>query len=210
MKKRDQHRTAFSTPNGLFEFKVMPFGLCNAPATFQRLMDLVLAGLQWSSCLVYLDDIIILGKDFKSHLENLSLVLQRIKDAGLRLNTTKCAFFQDRVNYLGHVVSRDGVSVDQLKVNKVKNWPVPKTSKEVQQFLGLANYYRRFVQGFANTARPLHRLTKKRQSSPGLLNVRQLLMNSATDCVIPQFSHFLITQNLSSSIQMQVILDLVP
>ena len=161
VEKRDQHRTAFSTPNGLFEFKVMPFGLCNAPATFQRLMDLVLAGLQWSSCLVYLDDIIILGKDFKSHLENLSLVLQRIKDAGLRLKTTKCAFFQDRVNYLGHVVSRDGVSVDQLKVNKVKNWPVPKTSKEVQQFLGLANYYRRFVQGFANTVRPLHRLTEK-------------------------------------------------
>ena len=124
-------------------------------------MDLVLAGLKWSSCLVYLDDIIILGKDFKSHLQNLSLVLQRIKDAGLRLKTTKCAFFQDRVNYLGHVVSRDGVSVDQLKVNKVKNWPVPKTSKEVQQFLGLANYYRRFVQGFANTSRPLHRLTEK-------------------------------------------------
>ena len=103
VEKRNQHRTAFSTPNGLFEFKVMPFGLCNSPATFQRLMDLVLAGLQWSSCLVYLDDIIILGKDFKSHLENLSLVLQRIKDAGLRLKATKCAFFQDRGNYLGHV-----------------------------------------------------------------------------------------------------------
>ena len=108
-----------------------------------------------------LDDIIILGKDFQSHLENLSLVLQRIKDAGLRLKATECAFFQDRVNYLGHVVARNGVSVDQLKVNKVKNWPVPMTSKKVQQFLGLANYYRRFVQGFANTARPLHRLTEK-------------------------------------------------
>ena len=94
VEKRDQHHTAFSTPNGLFEFKVMPFGLCNAPAIFQCLMDLVLAGLQWSSCLVYLDDIIILGKDFKSHLENLSLVLQRIKDAGLRLEATKCASFK--------------------------------------------------------------------------------------------------------------------
>ncbi len=83
VEKRDQHRTAFSTPNGLFEFKVMPFGLCNAPAIFQCLMHLVLAGLQWSSCLVYPDNIIILGKDFKSHLENLSLDLQRIKDAGL-------------------------------------------------------------------------------------------------------------------------------
>ena len=79
----------------------------------------------------------------------------------LAFKATKCAFFQDRVNYLGNVVSRNGVSVDQLKVNKVKNWPVPKTSKRVQQFLGLANYYRRFVQGFTNTARPLHRLTEK-------------------------------------------------
>ena len=165
VEKRDQHRTAFSTPNGLFEFKIMPFWLScpfgYAMSLPHSSMDLVLAGLQWSSCLVYLDDIIILGKDFKSHLENLSFVLQRIKDAGLQLKATKCAFFQDRVNYLGHVVSRDGVSVDQLKVNKMKNWPVPKTSKEVQQFLGLANYYRRFVQGFNNTARPLHRLTEK-------------------------------------------------
>ena len=150
-----------------------------------------------------------MGKNFKSHLENLSLVLQRIKDAGLRLKATKCAFFQDRVNYLGHVVSRDGVSVDQLKVNKVRNWPVPKTSKEVQQFLGLANYYWRFVQGFAKLQDCCTDSLRKRRSSPGLLNVRQLLMNFATDCVIPQFSHFLITRSLSSSIQTQVILDLV-
>ena len=161
MAKEDQHRTAFCTHEGLFEFKVMPFGLCNAPATFQRLMDLILAGLQWSNCLVYLDDIIILGKNFNDHLTNIQSVFQRIRDAGLKLKPTKCMFFQEKVDYLGHVVSRSGVSVDPTKVEKVKNWPLPKTSREVQQFLGLANYYRRFVKGFSDIARPLHRLTER-------------------------------------------------
>ncbi len=128
MTPEDRHRTAFTTPEGLFEFKVMPFGLCNAPATFQRLMDLVLAGLIGSSCLVYLDDIIILRKDFQGHLHNIQLVLQRIRDAGLKLKPQKCFFFKSRVLYLGHVVSRDGVAVDPEKVEKVKSWPTPQST----------------------------------------------------------------------------------
>ena len=160
MAKEDQHRTAFCTHEGLFEFKVMPFGLCNAPATFQRLMDLILAGLQWSNYQVYLDDIIILGKDFNDHFSNIQSVFQRIRDAGLKLKPTKCMFFQEKVDYLGHIVSRSGVSVDPTKVDKIKNWPMPKTSREVQQYLGLANYYQRFVKGFSDIARPLHRLTE--------------------------------------------------
>ena len=108
--ERDQPKTAFCTTEGLFEFKVMPFGLCNAPATFQQLMDLVLAGLQWSHCLVYLDDVIVLGKTFIEHLENLRTVFARLREAGLKLKPTKCAFFQPRVQYLGRLLRRTSKS----------------------------------------------------------------------------------------------------
>ena len=125
-----------------FQFKVMPFGLCNAPATFQRLMDLVLAGLQWSDCLVYLDDVVVLGCTFEEHLCNLSSVLQRMREAGLRLKPSKCSFFQREVHYLGHIISRDGVATDPAKIEKVATWPALTSKREVQQFLGLAGYYR--------------------------------------------------------------------
>ena len=105
----DREKTAFCTPEGLFEFRVMPFGLCNAPVTFQRLMDLMLAGLQWSSCLVYLDDVIILGRTFQEHVSNLQLVFQRLRDAGLSLKPAKCSLCKKEVNFLGHIVSEAGL-----------------------------------------------------------------------------------------------------
>eukprot|EP00731_Ephydatia_muelleri_P009833 Em0005g419a len=158
MSPEDRHKTAFCTPQGLFEFKVMPFGLCNAPATFQRLMDLVLAGLQWSKCLVYLDDVILLGTTFGEHLDNIRAVFDRIRQGGLKLRADKCCFLQRNVKYLGHLVGVDGLQVDPDKVGKVASWPVPQSAQQVQQFLGFANYYRRFIQGFAEVAKPLHRL----------------------------------------------------
>ena len=157
----DRQKTAFCTPEGLFQFKVMPFGLCNAPATFQRLMDLVLAGLQWSDCLVYIDDVIVLGRTFDEHLRNLRSVLQRLRESGLRLNQSKCSFFQKEVKYLGHIISRDGVATDPSKTEKVTTWPTPTSVRETQQFLGFAGYYRRFVKDFAQIARSLHRLTER-------------------------------------------------
>ena len=159
MDKTDQEKTAFCNSEGLFEFKVMPFGLCNAPATFQRLMDLVLAGLQWSTCLVYLDDIIIIGRTFEDHLQQIKAV-ERLKEAGLKLQPPKCCFFQKKVQYLGHIVSEDGIATDPSKVGKVAQWPTPSTAREVQQFLGLAGYYRRFIQNFSAIAKPLHKLTE--------------------------------------------------
>ena len=158
-----EHRakTAFTTQEGLFEFNVMPFGLCNAPATFQRLMDSVLAGLQWSACLVYIDDIIIMGKSFDDHMRNLQTVFERLRQAGLKLHPGKCQFLQQKVYFLGHVVSADGLLPDPNKTSKVKDWPTPGTVQEVQQFLGLANYYRRFIHNFAVIAKPLHHLTEK-------------------------------------------------
>ena len=154
----DRAKTAFITQEGLFEFKVMPFGLCNAPASFQRLINLVLAGVQWSECLVYLDGIIVLGKSNEEHLQNLVIVLRKLN---LRLKLPKCAFCKKEVTYLGHRVSREGVSTDPAKVEKVANWPSPTSTQEVQQFLGLSSYYCKFIQNFAFIAQPLQRLTKR-------------------------------------------------
>ena len=158
--EQDKEKTAFATRDGLYQFKVMPFGLCNGPATFQRIMDLVLSGLQWSVCLVYLDDVIVLGCNFSDHLSNLIEVFKRLRAAGLKVKPAKCDFFKKSVKYLGHVVSESGIATDPVKTEKVSNWPVPVNCKQLQTFLGLATYYRRFVQDFAKIARPLYQLTQ--------------------------------------------------
>ncbi|KAG1925231.1 thy-1 membrane glycoprotein [Pimephales promelas] len=158
---RARRAAAFCTRNGLFECNVMPFGLCNAPATFQRLMDRVLAGLQGETCLVYLDDIIVLAKDVPEMLQRLSQVFQRLKQANLKLKPAKCCLFRRQVFYLGHIVSEHGVATDPNKVSKVQAWPTPTSVQEVRRFIGLASYYRRFVKDFASIAEPLHNLTKK-------------------------------------------------
>lgn len=161
VEEKDREKTAFCTPDGLFEFKVMSFGLCNAPATFQRLMDMVLAGLQWTNCLVYLDDVIVVGRTFEEHLQNLQDVFARLGAAVLKLQPKKCHLCSPEVEFLGHIVSAEGVSTDPKKIEKITNWPVPTSKREVQRFLGLANYYRRFVENFAKIAKPLHQLTEK-------------------------------------------------
>ena len=157
----DKEKTAFSTPFGLFQFNVMPFGLCNAPGTFQRLMEMVLAGLHWSICLVYIDDIIIYGRTCEEHLERLEEVFKRLRQAGLKMKPSKCFLLQKRVRYLGHILSEDGVETDPDKISCIKSWPIPSKVEELRQFLGIATYYRRFVPEFAHIAAPLHRLTNK-------------------------------------------------
>ena len=144
----DKEKTSFCTPDGLYEFNVLPFGLCNEPAMFQRLMDLVLSGLQWSSCLVYLDDIIVVGQSFHEHLQNLENVFQRLQNAGLKLKSKKCTFLRKEVLYLGHLVSREGIAIDPGKMSKVAGWPVPTMVQEVQRFLGFASYLSTTYQGF--------------------------------------------------------------
>ena len=127
----DRAKTAFTTRKGLFEWKVMPFGLSNAPATFSRLMELALRGLHWERCLVYLDDIVVFGHNFEQALENLELVFDRLASAGLKLKPKKCALFQHSVKFLGHVVAKEGVSCDPEKVSCVKNWKVPECVTEI-------------------------------------------------------------------------------
>ena len=157
----DREKTAFVTHSGLFEFTVMPFGLCNAPATFQRLMETVLEGLARKQCFVYLDDILVISSTWEEHLQNLQLVFERLKQAGLRLKPKKCAFAQQKVTYLGHVISEDGISVDPTKVEKIWTYRTPNNLKSLRQFLGLASYYRRFTPQFSKVAEPLYALTRK-------------------------------------------------
>ena len=157
----DREKTAFVSRHGLFEFKVMPFGLCNSPATFERLMEAILAGLNWEICLIYLDDILIHGRTFDEMLSNLDRVLNKLQEAGLKLKARKCQLFQKEVEYLGHVVSSDGIRTDPKKIEAVQNWPTPENVTELRAFIGLCSYYRRFIQGFADIAKPLHRLTGK-------------------------------------------------
>ena len=159
--QHNQEKTAFVTHQGLYEFNVMPFGLCNAPSTFQRLMEFVLTGLQWSICLIYLDDVIIFSKKFDDHLRRMEEVFGRLREAGLKLKPQKCRFFQKEVTYLGHVVSENGVSTNPSKVSKILDWPIPRNVSELRSFLGLASYYRRFIKDFAKITVPLHRLTEK-------------------------------------------------
>ena len=159
--KSARERAAFVTRSGLWEWQVLPFGLTSAPSTFERLMETVLRGLHWKTLLIYLDDIIVFSKDLDSHLERLEEVFIRLRQAGLKLKPSKCRLFADRVNYLGHVVSADGVETDELKVKAVQDWPVPQHKKDVRAFLGTCGYYRRFISNYADISRPLSQLSAK-------------------------------------------------
>ena len=159
-------KAAFVTNEDLFQFRVMPFGLCtvitcNAPATFERLIDRFLCGMHWSRCLVYLDDVISFGGTVTEALGRLEEVLCRLSNFGLQLKAKKCTFMQTEVVFLGHIVGRTGLACDPAKLAAVQNWHAPDKVKGVQQFVGFVGYYRRFVKDFADLAEPLVALTRK-------------------------------------------------
>ena len=163
LSKPDREKTSFAIPGiGTYMFKVMCFGLKNAPSSFSRLMRSVLGSLQFDKCLVYLDDIIVLGHNFESALENLRAVFLKLRQANLKLKVSKCKLMQKQTVFLGHLVSSEGISCDPEKVKAIKDWPQPRDKTELKAFLGLIGYYRKLVPSFAEIAIPLTRLTRKR------------------------------------------------
>ena len=159
--EKDREKMGFATLDGLYQFRKLSFGLTNAPACFKRAMHLILRGLCWSDCLVYLDDIIVFGRTLQEHRERLSLVLSRLTEAGLKINPKKCKLLCEQVVVLGHVVSGKGISTDPKKIRVIKEWPVPADESQLRAFLGTAGYYRQFVPNYAHIASPLHRACQK-------------------------------------------------
>lgn len=163
MSDEDAAKTAFVTRFGLFEHVRMPFGLCNAPATFSRAMGLVLRNLAYKEVLAYLDDVVVIGRDFQDHLRNLDTVLSRFGNFTLKLKPRKCHLFQTSIDFLGHKVSPNGISVQDGKMKAITEWPIPKSRDDVMSFLGTVNYHRKFIKDYAQLSRPLYDLYHSKQ-----------------------------------------------
>ena len=161
MEPEDQHKTAFITPFGLYEYTRMPFGLCNAPATFQRMINATMSPYIFRILICYLDDLLIYSKDLAGHVKALGTVFQRLREINVRLKPSKCEFAMAQVTFLGHQLSAEGIGTDDSKIEAIRDWKTPQTLHEVRSFLGLAGYYRRYVKGFSTIARPLHSLAKQ-------------------------------------------------
>ena len=162
IEERDRHKTAFLTKYGLFEHKRMAFGLTNAPASFQRVISLVLSGMLWHEVLAYIDDVIIKGKSFVDHVRNLFKTFTRFRQNNLKLKPKKCHFFEHETLFLGHMITPQGVKINPSNVEKVEKWPTPKKVKDVESFLGFANYHRSHIKDYAQITQPLYMLTGPR------------------------------------------------
>lgn len=142
MAEADKEKTAFATRD---EFNTMPFGLCNAPATFERVMEKVLRGLNWTECLVYIDDIVVTGPTVGDTVRRLAQVWERLRGAGLKLKAAKCDLFTESVTFLGHVISAEGINTDPAKISSLTARAKPNFVEDIRSFLGLAGYYRDHV-----------------------------------------------------------------
>jgi len=162
IREGDEWKTAFRTRYGLYEFNVMPFSLTNAPSTFQDMMNHILSDVLDIGVLAYMDDILVYAKTEEEHDGLVKNVLERLRKNGLAISPEKCIWKAEEVEFLGYIIGRDGIRMSQSKVEAVLSWERPTSLKEVQSFLGFANFYRRFIQGYSQIARPMTELTKKK------------------------------------------------
>ena len=161
MEKESIPKTAFYTYRGHYEFNRMPFGLKNAPATFQRMMNMVLRDEINKRCLVYLDDIIVFGTSLQEHMDNLKVIFEKLRENNLKIQLDKSEFLMKEVAYLGYIISEEGIRPNPDKINVVKNYTIPKTTKEIKAYLGLLDYYRKFISNFAKLTKPMTRCLNK-------------------------------------------------
>ncbi|XP_048246357.1 uncharacterized protein LOC125377354 [Haliotis rufescens] len=162
IKEEDRKKTAFVTKYGLFEHVRMGFGLCNAPATYARVMSLILSGLSWDIVLAFLDDAVVNGPGIPGHFVNLRAVLERFRNYSLKLKPKKCVLFQRKIEFLGRIISPGQIQINEEDLTVVKDWPIPRTTREVESFLGLANYHRVFIKDYAKMAVPLYNIMGKK------------------------------------------------
>ena len=185
MKEADIPKTTFCTHEGHYEFLVMPFGLCNATSTFQSLMNKIFKPFLRKFVLVFFDDILIYSKTWESHVEHVDKYLQLLREHQLFLKRSKCSFGASEVEYLGHIVTKDGVRVDPKKVVAMKEWPRPKTLKSLQGFLGLTGYYRKFVKNYEKITSPLTSLLNKNAFSWSKVAEKEFLSLKDAMCTTP-------------------------
>ena len=157
----DKEKTAFSLPRGKYEFNVTPFGLCNAGASYQRMMDITLSGLPTDRVLAYMDDVVIFSKTFEEHLTDIEHLFQRLRSSGVSLKLSKCVFASDKVDFLGFELSPEGIKPQARLTEAIHTYKQPSSKKELKAFLGLAGFYRAFIPNFAHISQPLNALTSE-------------------------------------------------
>ena len=201
-------KAAFITQRGVYEWTRMPFGLTNAPISFQTLMSSVLRDMNWKSVLVYVDDILIFSHSFQEHLAHLEQVFDRLREANLKLHPSKCHFAVKQLNFLGHIISRNGVEVDPEKTKAMSEFPTPKSQTQVRRFLGMANYYRRFIKDYSKIATPLYALLKStcnkklqwtEECEQAFQTLKAMLLSTPVLAYPDPLKHFILTCDASDT-----------